>query len=134
LDRLDHRLDEQRLIAAWSLAFAPNVELLGVFHRHRLPVCVFTNNGPMLDLCLAGPLASIARAVNEVVCSWKAGAKKPDPVAFAYVAELLGEPTEDLYLIDDDIRNVHTAISLGWVAHHFTTIDSLSSVLADLQR
>ncbi len=125
LRSLDHRFDEQQLIDSWSQAFEPDLELLEFLRAQTIPRCLFTNNGPMIDLCLEGPLSVLHDTFDRVVCSWHARARKPEPAAFEYVAHTLGASPDELLLIDDDIRNITGATQAGWSAHHYKALKNL---------
>jgi glucose-1-phosphatase len=75
------------LIDAWALAFEPDREVLAQLAVLPVRRALFTNNGPLLDECLAGPLMSLAAAFDEVICSWRVRARKPAREAFERVAE-----------------------------------------------
>ena len=122
---LDGSLSFDQLISAWALAFEPNHDVLRWVSNHDARTCLFTNNGPMLDLCLDGPLSELAKPFTRVVCSWHARAAKPAQEAFAYVESTLAVSPEQLLLIDDDIRNTRTAAARGWQTHHFTSFSAL---------
>ena len=122
---LDNRLDKLQVIDCWSQAFEPNLELLELLSAQTVPRCLFTNNGPMIDLCLEGPLSVLHDKFDRVLCSWHTKARKPDTAAFDYVANTLRVPPSELLLIDDDIRNITAATQAGWAAHHYTTLEKL---------
>lgn len=76
----------------------------------------------MLDLCLAGPLASLAAPFDAILCSWHIGATKPSDVAFDRAAARLDATPEQLLLIDDSAANVEAARSVGWRAVAHTSV------------
>jgi HAD superfamily hydrolase (TIGR01509 family) len=113
------------LIDAWAQAFEPEDQVLA--HIAELPVrrVLFTNNGPMLDACLAGPLRDLAAVFGEVICSWHLRARKPDQVAFERAAERLRLDPDRLLLLDDSIDNVMTAQRCGWAAEQVSGLTQL---------
>jgi glucose-1-phosphatase len=127
LERLEHRLSVPALIACWALAFEPNVDLLDAIGRLSTRRALFTNNGPMLDLCLAGPLAQLVPTFEVIICSWHLGATKPSPHAYTRAAHRLSTRPARLVLIDDSQVNVDAAQAAGWQAVAHT---SLASTLA----
>jgi hypothetical protein len=90
LDALEHRISAPALIDAWSQAFEPNQELLDNITAFPMRRALFTNNGPMLDLCLEGPLWNLDSTFDTTVCSWHLQATKPSPEAFTLAAARLG--------------------------------------------
>ncbi len=67
---LDYQGSDTALIEAWALAFEPDNEILEYVASLGSRKAVFTNNGPMLDACLAGPLSRLAAVFDEIICSW----------------------------------------------------------------
>ena len=104
------------LLEAWSLAFEPNDAIVERVRAASARRVLFTNNGPLLDACLAGPLRTLADAFDDVICSWHVRATKPDPLAFERAASRLAVPAGQLLLLDDSLANVHAARELGWNA------------------
>jgi HAD superfamily hydrolase (TIGR01509 family) len=129
IERLDHRIPLDQLVAAWSCAFEPNNELLAAIAGVNRRRALFTNNGPMLDMCLSGPLAPIAEAFDIAVCSWHVGATKPDPKAFIRTTDRLGARPSCLLLIDDVVNNVVAARSVGWRAILHTSVADTTASL-----
>lgn len=129
LERLDHRLDAEALIQAWSLAFVPNLPVLGCVGRATVRTCLFTNNGPLVDLCLDGPLAAVREPFEVLIAAWNLKARKPDPLAFDRVSARLGARPAELLFVDDDADNVLTAQALGWHAVAYEDDSILESVL-----
>jgi HAD superfamily hydrolase (TIGR01509 family) len=116
LSSLEHRISVPALIDAWSLAFEPNLELLDAIRSLAPARALFTNNGPMIDLCLSGPLARLASAFDVVIGSWHIAATKPNPEAFARAATRLRSAPPELLLVDDSQPNVDAAHAAGWDA------------------
>ena len=109
-----HRVDGTALIAAWALAFEVDRAILQIVEATALRTVLFTNNGPMLDLCLQGPLHAIADVFDDIICSWHLKATKPDPIAFNRAADRLGCQPAEILLLDDSPVNVDSAIRAGW--------------------
>jgi HAD superfamily hydrolase (TIGR01509 family) len=131
--QLDCRIASTDLIDAWSMAFEPNLELLELLSAQPWPRALFTNNGPMLDLCIRGPLAVLATHVDRVICSWHLQATKPNVDSFARAAERLGAPPARLVLLDDSTINAETAVASGWHSITFATIDGVCVGLQALE-
>lgn len=127
LDALDHSVSQRALIEAWSTAFEPNIVVLEHLETLRVRRVLFTNNGPLMDACLEGPLKHLAAGFSEVVCSWHLKVRKPDPAAFAGVVRRLCLAPEQLYLLDDSLENVEAARRCGWNA---ACVSDAESVIA----
>jgi putative hydrolase of the HAD superfamily len=129
LTALEHRLDASELVEAWSQAFDPVGQVLSILAAQPESVVLFTNNGPIVELCLQGPLRSVRAVCDAIVCSWRLHAVKPDPVAFARFAETIGKPGDTLLLVDDSAANVDAAREAGWAAGQVTCATDLVAVL-----
>ena len=128
-EALDGRVDEAAIIEAWAKAFEIDAEVLEYLAALPLRRALFTNNGPMLDACLAGALRSLTETFGEVVCSWQIRARKPDAVAFERAAERLGCRPHGLLLLDDSAENVAAAIGAGWDAECVTGLDAVRAAI-----
>ncbi len=111
---------EADLVSAWSLAFEPDVDVLALVSNVAMRRVMFTNNGPMLDLCLAAALEVLRNHFEDVVCSWHLRARKPDPEAFERAADRLKCAPDSLLLLDDSLANVEAAVRCGWNAAQST--------------
>lgn len=119
------------LVEAWALAFEPNLEILDAVAALPVRRVIFTNNGPMADVCLAGPLASLAVPFHDILCSWHLRARKPGALAFRRAAEHLGYPAERILLLDDSPTNVASAIAAGWNAACVTSSKEFLAALGN---
>src|SRR5262249_19806912 len=116
LGALDHRIDAATLVRAWALAFEADADVLTILNARAETVVLFTNNGPIVDACLEGPLRPIKDACDGIICSWRLRAVKPDVEAFARFADTLGKTPDQLLLVDDSAANVEGARHVGWNA------------------
>ena len=130
---VDRRVDVPTLVRTWSKAFEPDAAVLSILHARAETVVVFTNNGPIVDACLDGPLRSVKDACDAVVCSWRLRAVKPDAEAFERFAAMLGKTPDQLLLVDDSQLNVDGARRAGWEAALVAGATDLARALADLQ-
>lgn len=108
----------------------PDPFVLSALQWAQGPKVLFTNNGPMLDLCLAGPLRGLTDAFDDVVCSWHLGARKPSAEAFDRFAFRVAHDPSELLLLDDSPANVNAARSCGWRAEPVATHADLERALA----
>lgn len=118
---LDETVDPEQLIDAWSTAFEPAAHVLRLIAERPERKVLFTNNGPLVELCLRAPLHVISDHFDDVICSWHIAVKKPEPEAFARAARILQSSPEELLLLDDSDANVNAARSVGWNAALVTT-------------
>lgn len=127
LEALGNRIDRDQLRRCWSLAFAPNPDVLDLVDRIGEPAALFTDNGPILEACLEHELEPLARHFQYFVLSCHLGATKRETVAFQRAALALG--MTDLTLVDDRAHNVQTARAAGWKAIQFTSLNDLDPLL-----
>jgi putative hydrolase of the HAD superfamily len=104
---------------AWSQAFVPDHELLGMVRRVHRPTALFTNNGPLIEACLAFELSSVTTAFDRLLVSWRLGSTKPEPEAYVRATAALGAEPGAILFVDDGRANVAAAIEAGWRAHHY---------------
>ena len=106
-------------------------ELIRKLHSEgRYKLAVLSNSPPGLAHWLDewGLLALF----DVVFCSGDEGVKKPDPAAFEITLERLGIAPEEAIFIDDTMRHVNVARSLGLHAILFTTAEALTEDLGAL--
>ncbi len=129
-DALDQKIGRDDLVAAWSKAFEPVGDVLSILDERAEQVVLFTNNGPIVEACLDGPLDSIKAVCDSVVCSWRLGAVKPEPEAFARFATLVDSSPQRTLLVDDNTANIAAALEAGWRASLVRNGAELRAVLA----
>jgi HAD superfamily hydrolase (TIGR01509 family) len=123
------RVPRDALLQAWSQAFEADAEVLAVVARIPGPRTLFTNNGPMLDACFAGPLQELAMPFTKLVCSWHVNAVKPEPAAFERATGLLAAAPSRLLLLDDSAANVEAARRCGWNAEQVSGAAAFTAAL-----
>jgi HAD superfamily hydrolase (TIGR01509 family) len=116
LAALDHVADRDAVRGAWALAFEPNETILALIDSVRVPVALFTNNGPLVDDILDHELGEVAARFQHRLLSCQLGAVKPAPEAFRRAAAQLGCEPGELLLLDDSPANVAAARAQGWQA------------------
>ena len=127
---LGHPVATADLVGAWSLAFEPDARVLALISGVAARRVILTNNGPMLDLCLAGDLRELWDSFEDVICSWHLRARKPDPEAFERTAERLRCAPGSLLLLDDSLANVEAAERCGWSAARVVSVEDVAATLA----
>ena len=130
---LDAGIDTAALRAAWSLAFDPNDDVLALIDRLVVPAVLFTNNGPIVDNCLDHELSRVRARFAHVLLSWRLGAVKPEPAAFAATRARLGVDAAELFFVDDSHENVAAARGLGWQTEVFVEVSGLERQLVERQ-
>jgi len=113
---LDWRDDVDALIGCWAQAFKPDRAVMRALLKSSARKALFTNNGPMIDACLDGPLAGLRRIFDATICSWQVGARKPAEAAFDRAVTRLRTAPARLRLLDDDPSNVISARRRVWKA------------------
>jgi len=98
--------------------------------RGRYKLAVLSNAPPGLPRWLAD--WGLLGLFDVVFCSGDEGATKPDPAPFEITLERLGVAPDEAIFIDDSIRNVESARSLGIHSILFTTAEALEDALEQL--
>ena len=131
---LEPSVDQRGLLsAAWALAYEPHPAVLRAVGAVARPVALLTNNGPLMEHALGTELGAVGAAFDQLLFSWRLGAAKPDPEAFAAATEALGTEPGRVLFIDDSEENVAGARAFGWQAAPFTTVLDLQATLAGLR-
>lgn len=89
----------------------------------RYKLAVLSNSPPRLARWL--DKWELLDLFDTVFCSGDEGVKKPDPAAFEITLERLGVEPEEAVFIDDTMRHVNVARSLGIHGVLFTTAEAL---------
>ena len=131
---LDGRMEVDEVVEAWALAFEVDPNVLACVDGVDVRTALFTNNGPMLDACLSGPLSVLKQSFDDIVCSWHLKARKPDFAAFERAAEHLVCPPDRLLLLDDSDANVEAAVGCGWQAERVTDAAEMRTAIARIAR
>lgn len=126
---LGGRLDRETLRRCWALAFEPNLEVLELIDELGEPAALLSNNGPVVEACLANELDAISDRFAHCLLSWRLSATKPSPEAFDQAAVMLQVRPKDLVLVDDRLDNVTAATHAGWSAIHFIDVAILRAQL-----
>ena len=127
-------VDPDTLIESWATAFEPDLVVLNVVRTTIARTVLFTNNGPMINRCLSGPLDVISSSFDVIICSWELKAAKPDEAAFERAASRLDAAPHGLLLLDDDPTNVESARRYGWNAQTVSCAADVTEALADCAR
>lgn len=64
-----------------------------------------------------------------VICSGAEGVIKPEPAIFELACERFGGAPQDFLFVDDSLKNIEMAASLGFDVHHFTDAAELRPAL-----
>jgi len=116
---LGPELSRDAVRRAWAQAFVPDAELLALVRTARRATALFTNNGPLIEDCLAHELSSVTTAFDRLLVSWRLGVTKPHPDAYAKATTALGVEAADVLFVDDSPASVAAALAAGWNAHPY---------------
>lgn len=122
-------ISTDELRAAFAAAFVPDPEVLAVVAGLGCPASLFTNNGPILDDALDHELHAVAGHFATRHLSWRLGAMKPSPAAYARVQDRLEVAPAQVLFVDDRTTNVDAARAHGWQAEVFTGAADLEALL-----
>lgn len=97
------------------------------------PVAILTNNGALLAETLGilcPPYWALLGARCWATCQF--GARKPDPLVFARLAERLNLPPAQILFVDDSAANCAGALRAGLQALHFRELSDTMATLRQL--
>jgi 2-haloacid dehalogenase len=107
-----------RFSEMWGGQFDETVAILEELRKRAVPLYAATNWGAE-SWVLAKDLFPCLRGFDGELVSGEVGLVKPDPRFFDLLVERFGiHPSSTLY-VDDNLDNVATATSRGFVCHHF---------------
>ena len=81
---------------------------------------------------LVRPQYPFLDCLELVVLSGEVGLVKPDPRIFHILAEKVGRTSQECLLIDDSLKNIETARSLGFQTIHFQSPEQLRAMLVEM--
>ena len=81
------------------------------------------------ETCDRFPMLKVLR---EVLVSGKVGLVKPEPAIYEATHDMMGCPDKDnVFFIDDSLKNVDAARDFGFRAHHFLSSEGLEKALIE---
>lgn len=109
-------LSDERFTAGWNDIYLGPVAgmpaMLAAAGQH-LPLYAFTNSNPTHQRVWSTRFAAQLSVFRSVFVSSELGLRKPDPAAFAAVAQQAGLRTREILFFDDTAENVSGARAAG---------------------
>jgi glucose-1-phosphatase len=121
------------MLDGWNAIFGeplPGIEPVVREIARRWPLYVFSNTNPAHVAHFRPRYEKLLSHFTRVVTSCDIGRRKPEPEAFARLAELAGVPPRRLAFFDDLEENVAGARRAGLVAHRVTRPADITAALA----
>ena len=116
----------------WNAVFIREIEptLLAVqAARQRLPCCAFSNTNATHMAAWSRQFPRVVQAFDRVFVSHQMGLRKPEPAAFAHIAQAIGVAADATLFFDDLLENVQAAQAAGlqavWVRGPQDVADAL---------
>ncbi len=104
------------------------VRLLRQLHDRGVPLYGLTNWSAE-TYPIAEEMFDFLSLFRDIAVSGRLGYMKPDPRIYNWLAERNGlDPSKTLF-IDDNLKNIQAARSIGYHVHHFSAPDALSAEL-----
>jgi len=125
-------LSHRQLREGWNAIFGeplPQAERVLRELAARMPVYVFSNTNPTHLAHFAPRYKELLSGVTRVVASCEIGRRKPEPEAFARVAEIAGLAPARLAFFDDLEENVAGARRAGLRAYRVTAPEEILALL-----
>lgn len=115
-EHLDLAASDDEIVTAWCDIFRPNAELVAQLPRvrplvHRLVLASNTND--LHFQWIAGQFAAPLALFDELVLSYKVGARKPEEAFFRRCVDAAGVPAGQCVFVDDKPEFVEAARRTG---------------------
>ena len=125
--RMGYPISREQWIAARRESMTPIPQVLDLARAigKTARIAIYTNNGPIVKMCLDEVFPEAAEIFVERFCSYEFATKKPDPDSFVRLLERLAVAPTAAWFIDDKRSNVQGARLAGLLAHHFRSYDRL---------
>lgn len=133
--RLGIDLSDADFLAGWNAMLVGEKtgirEVLAQAAKHH-PLYLFSNTNSAHHAVWGCDYAAMLSPFARLFVSSEIGRRKPEAEAFAYVAEAIGRPPENILFFDDAAENVEGARAVGMPAVHVTCTQDIIDVLAAL--
>ena len=115
---------------SWWSVEPGTFDLLTELHEGGTRLAILSNAG--FDFVSGFQHSPLGQYFERIFVSAEMDAIKPDPAIYLEVASELGIPIEAMVFIDNKSVNTDAAAALGITAHHFTSVDRLTTFLQEL--
>jgi putative hydrolase of the HAD superfamily len=109
------------IAAGWNAIFVSEIaETVAMVRavRSSIPCYAFTNSNAAHAVTWRTRFTNVIDSFDRIFSSHEIGLRKPEPRAFAHIAELIGVPLESLVFFDDLLENVESAAAAGLASVH----------------
>ena len=104
-----------------------NKEILSVIKLisgHKL--CIGTNQDSIRAMFVKKMFGAY---FEEIFCSCKIGAIKPEAEFFRHIELKLNVESKDIFFIDDSKSHIEAAAQLGWTCHHYQNVEAFKKFI-----
>lgn len=125
-------LTDEEFEHGWNAVFVgqvPGIARVIDRMKDRVPLYVFSNSNAVHHAYWAREYASALSAFRKVFVSCELGKRKPEPDAFAAVAQAMETPLSRILFFDDLEANVAAARSIGMQAVHVKSLVDIEKTL-----
>ena len=118
---------------AWGMLLGEETSVSPVLRScsKHIPIWLLSNTNPY-HMKLGAKRFSFLLLVTGAVFSYNVGYRKPDEDIFRIALNLAGKNPEEIFFIDDDLKNINQARKIGLISHHFTSVESLKQKMIEL--
>ena len=124
------RAYQSRWIEMVQGEFSGTVEILSALREEHYPLYALSNWSAE-TFPLVHRQYEFLNWFKAIILSGQVKLAKPDPAIFDLMLQLVNRPAGQCLFIDDNERNIITAIQLGFQTIHFTTPELLYTQLAE---
>ena len=118
---------------AWGMLLGEETSVSPVLRScsKHIPIWLLSNTNPY-HMKLGTKRFSFLPLVTGAVFSYNVGYRKPDEDIFRIALNLAGKNPEEIFFIDDDLKNINQARKIGLISYHFTSVESLKQKMIEL--
>jgi glucose-1-phosphatase len=128
-------LDDDRLREGWNAVFVeemPGIGELLAGLAPKIPLYAFTNTNRAHAAHYTSRFAPVLGHFRKVFASYEMGLRKPEPAAFAHIAEEIAVPAGRILFFDDTPGHVEAARACGLQAVHVVSDETVRETVAAL--
>ena len=134
---LQINLSDAQFADGWTAIYLeeiPGVAQLLRSVKDQIPLYAFTNSNPTHMVLWANRYSETLKSFRRVFVSSDLGLRKPEPEAFAAIAETIGVSLDRILFFDDTRENVEGAMAVGMRAVHVDAIEGVPETIANSLR
>jgi HAD superfamily hydrolase (TIGR01509 family) len=125
-------LDKTAMIEEWEKLFRVRDEMPPLIRKLRdsADVCLLSN-APLGVIETQFEKHQLSPLFDKIFVSCNLKMAKPDPKIYLHAVSSFGKVYEEIYMIDDNITNLHFLPEIGITPIHFRSVEDIKFLLED---